>query len=137
MKISVKTLFDCSVTGTTGNFRPSQIPFRDQTNALVQDQLGWTRSRNRQRNWETLLQVLSLRTQIENITPSLRVGKHWCFSFDIDNPAVYGNNGDLSLLIQDCRGVPMVHGIEHEQTEMRALEAAGPDQNIWFQTINT
>lgn len=137
MKILVKTLFDCSITGTTGNFRPSQLPYHDRANYLIQDHATWQRSRNRQRNWETLLQVLGLRCQLENIEPSIFLDGVWQFVFEVDNIAVYGSNGDLGLLRQDCEGVPMFDQLGGESPTTSILHSQGQDQNIWFSTINT
>ena len=98
--------------------------------------MTWQRSRNRQRNWETLLQILGLRCQLENIEPSRQQDGEWHFSFEVDNVAVYGDQGDLGLLLQDCQGVPMVTGLEGDAPTAAALITSGQDQNIWFQTVN-
>ena len=137
MKIQVRTLFDCSTTGTTGHFRPAQLPFRDRANQLITSYETWTQSRNRQRNWETLLQVLGLRCQLNNIEPCVFRDDAWHFSFEIDNVSVYGDRGQLELLLRDCQGVPMVDQLDQHTPVAAALTVSGPDQNIWFQAINT
>jgi len=136
MKIEVKTLFDCSTTGTTGNFRPSQMPYRDRANNEIRDHASWVRSRNQQRNWETLLQVLGLRCQIDAVEPSRHEQGAWYFTFDVDNLAVYGDRGDLALLHQDCDGVPMVTNLDQPTPAAATLKTHGPDQNIWFTAVN-
>lgn len=137
MKILVKTLFDCSSTGTTGNFRPAQLPYHDRAGHVVKDHATWQRSRNRQRNWETLLQILGLRCQLENIEPSHCLDGVWHFTYEVHNAAVYGDRGDLALLHQDCEGVPMVQGLDQETPTVTTLITQGQDQNIWFTPINT
>ena len=97
MKIQCRTLFDCSYTGITGHFRPSIIPFEDQTGRLINDQQDWNRARNQQRNWETIVQMISLRTQPMNISNTSVVDDVWEFSFEIETPGVYSANGDIQL----------------------------------------
>ena len=137
MKIQVRTLFDCSTTGTTGNFRAAQLPYYDRAQNQIQDYTTWMRSRNQQRNWETLLQILGLRCQLENIQSSEHRDDAWHFSFEVDNVAVYGDRGDLVLLRQDCNGVPMVTQLNESSPVVDTLVTQGQDQNIWFSTVNT
>jgi hypothetical protein len=134
MKISVETLFDCSTTGTTGNFRPASLPYHDRINNEIRDYATWARSRNQQRNWETLLQVLGLRCQLVEIQPSSYRDGRWHFSFEIENDAVFGS--DLELLKRDCHGVPMV-SLAQESPTAATVSCHGPDQNIWFTAVNT
>lgn len=134
MKIQVRTLFDCSTTGTTGHFRAAQLPYRDRANNSIVDYASWTRSRNRQRNWETLLQIIGLRSQLDNIQPSEFRDGAWHFSFEVHNVAVFG--GDLDLLLQDCEGVPMVTNLDQATPTAATLITTGQHQNIWFQTVN-
>jgi hypothetical protein len=135
MKISVETLFDCSVTGTTGNFKPSSIPHRDLINNKIHDYSSWSRSRNQQRNWETLLQVMGLRCQIENIESSQYRDGRWYFSFEVENPEIFG--GELSLLKHDCQGVPMVTALDEDTPQIATIQTQDPDRNIWFTAVNT
>jgi hypothetical protein len=139
MKIACKTLFDCSVTGVTGHFKLSQIPFTDRAGQLVDNSADWHRSRNQQRNWETLLQVIGLRTQPEITQYPIQQDAVWCFEFTTDAAGVYGldNNPDpLAGLAQGCAGVPMVTNINEQTTESAVLCVQGQGQNIWFNTIN-
>jgi hypothetical protein len=137
MKILVKTLFDCSATGTTGNFRPSQLPHRDRTDSAIHDHRTWSRSRNKQRNLETLLQVFGLRSQLENVSEIQCQDDAWQFTFEVDNPAVYGDADSLYLLLQDCEGVPMLTDLDEKIPIKSVLSTQGQDQNIWFTPINT
>ena len=68
MQILCRTLFDITQTGTTGHFKPSHVPTRDRAGQTIIDQQTWTKSRNQQRNLETITQILQLRTQIFNPT---------------------------------------------------------------------
>jgi hypothetical protein len=84
------------------------IPFEDQAGQPIQDLAAWNRSRNQQRNWETLLQILGLRAQ----------------------PM------DLGLL-NDCNGVPMLTGLTEKSGVERTISTHGADQNIWFLQLNS
>ncbi len=140
MKIVCRTLFDCSYTGVTGHFRASEIPFVDQAGQPVSDQTHWHRSRNQQRNWETLMQIIGLRTQPQNITKPECKSQTWCFEFVAEAEGVYsltGNEDPLSGLKQDCIGVPMVVGLNEKSNMLPRISIDGADQNIWFETINT
>ncbi len=140
MKITCRTLFDCSLTGVTGHFRSSEIPFRDRVGQMVHTQADWNHSRNQQRNWETLLQIIGLRTQPQDITiPEHRNGV-WEFEFRSESPGVFEmhNNPDpLAGLKSDCEGVPMMLNLTEQPAMAPTIATSGADQNIWFFTVNT
>lgn len=139
MRIQCRTLFDCSYTGVTGSFRISMIPFEDKSGQHVLDLADWNRSRNQQRNWETLLQILGLKAQpIDLVLPVHRSGT-WEFEFAIESEGVYSVAGDcnpLAGLLQDCNGVPMLIGLTEKTGVERTICTHGPDQNIWFTLLN-
>ena len=134
MKISVTTLFDCAATGVTGHFRPGSLPFTDSVGHLIQDQAQWNRSRNRQRNWETLQQVIGLRCQIdEHSLPQEQQGR-WQFEITVERSDVFG--ADLEDLRRDCEGVPTITGLDECQPLEARLITQGDQQNIWMESIN-
>jgi hypothetical protein len=140
MKILCRTLFDCSCTGVTGNFRPGELPFQDRAAQTVQSQLDWNRSRNQQRNYETLLQIFGLRTQPQNITVPVKIDGAWQFEFESESEGVfdvYGDADPLAGLKLDCDGVPMVVSLGEVLGTGPTICTQGPQQNIWFETINT
>jgi hypothetical protein len=139
MQIVCKTLFDCSPTGVTGHYRISSIPFVDAVGQSVHNQLQWNFSRNQQRNWETLTQLISLRTQPINIELAQHGNGMWQFVFEVEQPLVYSTSGlagDFDALISECNGVPMILGLNETMVTQPVLIAAGQDQNIWFEAIN-
>lgn len=140
MQILCKTLFDCSFTGTTGYFRPSQVPFVDQAGNTINTQDDWNRSRNQQRNWETIMQMISLRAQPTMIKNPKQVNNEWQFVFAVETSGVYSVNDDLDNtdgLANECSGIPMIIGLDETEGLDPHLIISGPDQNIWFSTINT
>lgn len=139
MKIQCKTLFDCSRTGITGHFRISAIPFEDQTGHIINDQQDWNRARNQQRNWETIVQMISLRTQPMDISNTTTNKGVWEFSFEIETPGVYSANGAIDnydSLLSECEGIPMIVGLDEAGKLEPILITSGASQNIWFSTIN-
>ena len=139
MKILCKTLFDCSCTGVVGYFRPSQLPFQDKTGNTITDQNSWLRARNQQRNWETIMQIVSLRAQPVAVSMTQVTSNVWQFDFEVETSGVYSNTADpdnLDVLLAECNGVPMVVGLNEESNLNPKLISSGPDQNIWFETVN-
>jgi hypothetical protein len=140
MKIICRTFFDCSATGVTGHFRPSQVPFEHRAGGVVQDQRSWNYARNQQRNWETLTQLISLRTQPISVASLGQKSGIWSFEFEVESGLVYstlGQENDISGLVNECAGVPMITGLQETLTEETVLITQGADQNIWFEPINT
>ena len=139
MKIICRTLFDCSYTGVTGHFRSIDMPFNDRAGQAVENIDDWHRSRNQQRNWETLMQIIGLRTQPQNVTRPEQKDNKWTFEFTAESEGVYSltdNPDPLAGLKLDCSGVPMVLGLDEKTGISATINTNGPKQNIWFETIN-
>lgn len=139
MKIQGRTLFDCSPTGITGHFRSSQIPFEDGVGQVIRNIDDWNRARNQQRNWETIMQMISLRAQPTVVKEPEYVDGVWQFEFSVETPGVYSINShvdNLDVLLHECAGIPMVIGLDEVGAIERSLIVHGPDQNLWFETIN-
>jgi hypothetical protein len=137
MKYVCRTLFDCSPTGITGHFRIGQIPFQDHVGQSITDIHSWNRSRNQQRNFETLLQIISLRSQPERIKLPFCDQGTWSFSFEVEAESTFsmdGNPDPFAALYQDCNGVPMLTGLDERNDVTPVLE---PKENIWFETVNS
>lgn len=118
MRIRCITRFDITATGVTGNHSRNRLPFTDATGKMISDISTWESSRNQQRNWETILQILNLRTLLEYVeNPRSIKGKTktWQFDFEIERPSSLELNGDLlGALKLDCEGVPMISGLDEE-----------------------
>jgi hypothetical protein len=133
MRIQCRTLFDITATGTTGHCKPSRMPFTDLAGSLITDVSVWNRSRNQQRNWETLTQLISLRTQIADLTVPELVNGHWQFEFLVENDSLFLDNDDpLAVLKADCNDVPMLTGLNESSATGSVLAI---DRNIWFSLI--
>jgi hypothetical protein len=109
--------------------------------------------RNQHRNWETLVQVLGLRTQIMLLhTSGPRklditkmgfgedfVGEHlvWIFKFGVEQEAVFSNsNSSHGTLEGDCSSVPVILGLtETARIITPTFCASGTQKNIYFENL--
>jgi hypothetical protein len=135
-KILCRCLFDITATGVTGHFKSSRVPFNDRAGRPILNEADWNRSRNQQRNWETLTQLISLRTQVIDLTDPVNINGTWQFEFATETPDVYGTVEDpVSVLKNDSAGVPMLLIQENSTISSAELIAQGLGQNIWFELI--
>lgn len=144
-KVSCYTLFDITQTGVINRSKPS----------TDEDPVVWLAKRNTQCNFDTILQVVSLRSQPEDIsTPKVKqinlsdfenFGfllendesiKCWEFSFTIHHPSVF-NDGitELGSLYSDCDRVPMIktEGIWDKLPSF--LDSSDELRNIYFKVV--
>lgn len=138
MKFACQTLFDITATGVTGHCKTTRMPFRDRAGQLITDTVTWNRSRNQQRNWETLTQILGLRTQLFALTePVLDVtGTRWMFEFETESDGIYGPESDPTQVLRaDAEGVPMLLDLDNRPDIEPYLVTSGAQQNIWFAPI--
>lgn len=139
MKVLCRTLFDCTYTGVTGHFRAQQLPYTTKSGLRLETMEDWNRARNQQRNWESLLQIVSLRTQPMNVEYPIKQHDGWHFEFEVEAEGVLSSgfgSSDLAGLVADCEGVPMVTGLDEAGAVTATLHAQGTNQNIWFETVN-
>lgn len=124
-------MFDCTATGILNHAKVAQLPLTDRQGQIIADQSALTKARNQQRNWETLTQLISLRTQVTIYDePQIlqdaslavlglnrKAGRVWTFEFGSEFEHIYDIGGELlAALIQDCDGVPLITGL-NEQVE--------------------
>jgi len=139
MKYICQTLFDITATGVTGHCKSARMPFRDRAGQNINNEEAWNRSRNQQRNWETLTQILSLRTQLFDLTDPIsdQTGTRWMFEFETEFDGVYGPESDPVLVLRaDAEGVPMLRELDNDPDIDTVLITNGPRQNIWFVPIS-
>lgn len=136
MKVLCRTLFDITATGITGHFKPSRIPFADASGQTIHNEQDWNRARNQQRNWETLTQLLQLRTQIFDLTIPVMIDDSWQFEFSTEIEHLFAIGTDeFAVLTSDCEGVPMLAGLNEKHFLTPLLVTTGAQQNIWFDTM--
>jgi len=139
MRFACQTMFDITVTGVTGHYKATQPSFIDRAGQHIIDATSWHNSRNQQRNWETLTQILSLRTQLFDLTEPVldSSSSRWLFEFETETPGVFGDDSDpVSVLTTDADNVPMLQKSVDNHNMASFLITHGPNQNIWFAPIS-
>jgi hypothetical protein len=108
--------------------------------------------RNQQRNWETTLQILSLRTQPNIIKTDIIIDdvknyqfgigytgihKLWTFIVGVEYREIYTKGPDVvGLLRSDFKLTPITIGLtETAQPEHAMFYSSGPWNNIYFKTL--
>lgn len=137
VKIQCCTYFDITATGAKYNFNTGRLPFVADNGTVINDQQQWEFARNQQRNWETVIQLVSLRSLPYDITTPVLLEKQkvkqWQFEFTVDNPSSLAQDlDDLGALLQDCKGVPMLVGLSETAKLSSVLE---PGVNIEFSIL--
>lgn len=136
MKFTCKTFFDITSTGVTGHYKVSRVPFNDKFNQLIKDENTWNRARNQQRNLETIIQLISMRTQVSKLSDPIRTRDTWSFEFEVETPSTLGSeHNPVEVLVSDAEGVPMLTGLENNKNIKPMLVTNGTDQNVWFSKI--
>lgn len=149
-KFKCFTLFDITKTGNTHR--------KNSTITNLDEQLKWQRSRNTQVNFDTVIQVISMRSLPENITDPVKelinlnefpnfgfMFNHveekcycWSFEFCVSHPSVFHDGiNELGHLYQDCQSVPMlVVGTEWNKLPS-FLDGSIELRNIYFEETKT
>lgn len=129
--IVLTTNFDITNTDIVRNYKPTLV----STHPTINSEAGWTKARNQQTNFETVLQVISLRAQPTVLyKPRIQIinkKKQWEFTFTVEFDGVYyGNEEELGLLKNDFRNVPMIINLD-ESINDEYIEIG---KNIRFET---
>jgi hypothetical protein len=147
-RIRCYTLFDITKTDITSRRPPLDI----STEKLV----SWENKRNTQCNLDTIVQVISLRAQPENITstdkitinltefdkfgflidPSEPCDVH-SFDFYVNHSGVFiENENELGALYTDCSGVPMIKIHDRHIRLPEFLDTTPELRNIYFEVLS-
>jgi hypothetical protein len=137
LRVRCWTTFDITVTGVRNNFNINRLPLKDASGEIITTREQWHRSRNQQRNWDTINQLVSLRTLPHSVsmprcqdTGDVRL---WEFEFTVDQEDSLAEGDNIfGSLERDCRGVPMITGMDETAGQIQALE---PSSNIGFERM--
>jgi hypothetical protein len=144
-KVSCYTLFDITQTGIVNRSRPADDEDLD----------NWLSKRNTQCNFDTILQVVSLRSQPEDISipkvKQLNLNEFdnfgflledeelincWSFNFTIHHPSVfYDGITELGYLYSDCDQVPMIKTNSAWAKLPAFLDSSDELRNIYFKVV--
>lgn len=143
-RITCYTLFDITQTGVLNRSKPG----------VDQNYEEWFHKRNTQINFDTILQVINLRSQPDIISSPKKININfddfdhfgfffqqieketypcWKFSFEIQHHSVFNNGkNELGYLYNDCEGVPMLL-CGNEKSDLPAFLDVSPElRNIYF-----
>jgi hypothetical protein len=141
-RITCYTLFDITKTGVLNRARPSDD---------IKDSNDWYRKRNTQCNFDTILQVISLRAQPDVISDPARIEIDldksdyfgsmlkggvvpvWKFDFEVQHNSVFEDGiTDLGSLYKDCSEVPMIDCDSQWDRAGDRLDITLEKRNIYF-----
>ena len=141
-RIRCWTLFDITHTGILNRL--------SSTESVNEE---WIHRRNTQCNFDTILQIISLRSQpdVVHLPEMINCIDHsmfgeaysenetltcWKFDFEVHHSEVFTQNGvKFAALYEDCEGVPMIHCKIHGQYATSFLTTAIELKNIHFEEI--
>jgi hypothetical protein len=147
-KIRCYTLFDIAQTNLV-----SRKPPIDLTDEQKKE---WQTNRNSQLNFDTIIQVISLRSQPEEITGITKQNVNfkefdnfgflfedeedqpcWNFEFTISHAKVFDDGiSELGMLYSDCEGVPMIRTGREWKKLPDFLDTTPELKNIYFKVIS-
>jgi hypothetical protein len=151
MRIKCYTLYD--ITQTNVNFR------KKNTEIVPADEM---KKRSQQSNFETILQIINMRSQPEEISESeltviniddlkdfnfgylyeksynktISKINVWSFTFSVDHADVFNNGiNDLGSLSDDCNQVPMILRLEETFKLSNQMTISDEQRNIYFEIL--
>jgi len=149
-KVTLHTLFDITETGVIRKFDSNYLPFKTKNGNEINSEEEWRLCRNQQSNFDTIVQILSLRTNIYNIEVTSHTQQTlssysfdtkyqskcnvWELSFEVETIEPYNSkHKNFNLLCDDLTNVPMLTGLD-ESIEDVYLDCE--NTNIYFATTN-
>ena len=151
MRIKCYTLYD--ITQTNVNFR------KKNTEIVPADEM---KKRSQQSNFETILQIINMRSQPEEISESeltviniddlkdfnfgylyeksynktINKINIWSFTFSVDHADVFNNGiNDLGSLSDDCNQVPMILKLEETFKLSNQMNISDEQRDIYFEIL--
>lgn len=147
-RLTCYVLFDITRTGVIHRIKPGED----------EDPHAWRYRRNTQCNFDTVLQLISLRSQPEILSDPIRIEVSfpeyekfgflfenaeeskipcWKFDFEVQHPSVFDDGvSELGGLYRDCDQIPMIL-CGTEWAKLPALLDTSPElRNIYFEIHN-
>jgi hypothetical protein len=151
-RVKCYCLFDITPTGITTQRRNNSWPVTGKNGQVFENERALHYARNQQRNWDTITQLISLRTQPFNLTEPIQTQSMdpknlgfeivepvnvWEFEFEIEHSEQWRKEeDDFFELRKDTQGVPMIVGLEESDNIGTLLETQGPVRNIVYNALN-
>lgn len=145
-KVECLCLFDITATAINGHQRNIEYPYISKTGTMVNNHQELAQARNQQRNLDTVLQLIGMRTQVFEITDSeittdipaefawagtdVRV---WRFTFEVEPLSQWSiDNDDFWILKNDSDRTPMLIGLTETAQMEPWLVTQGNNVNIIY-----
>jgi hypothetical protein len=148
MKLRCFSLFDITKTNVTSK--------KSLLGASPEEAREWQNRRNTQCNLDTIIQVISLRAQPENITEPMQdylddeknenfgflynldeQQTFWYFDFSVNYSSVFADGEDeLGALYNDCEDVPMIKTNASPNNIPFSLDTTPELRNIYFKILS-
>ena len=130
--IKIETEIDITKTDTVNN--KFTDPFVDSNNKKITNKEKFNISRSQQRNYETLVQVISLRGNPIYISNPTKNKNSWSVVFATEQVGIYdsNSNNELDLLHHDFENVPVITGLSEKNIKSRTWNKT----NIHLRKIN-
>jgi len=135
------TLFDITKTGIIKTCNADFPTFVDEADQLIRNKSEWDKSRNQQRNWEIIIQLLGFRAQPIIKSPPMKIlncdifksnfglQTVWKLDFSSEQPGVYS----LDLFINEFDNIPMITNLnETTNFNKSTLTTHGIEKNVLF-----
>lgn len=141
------SLIDITNTGVLAAYKSDASAFMDNANQIVKDQQSWNKSRNQQRNWETLMQSIGMITQPTVIKqPNLLKNQHtlnyrfgdcyagehniWEFIIGAEHAGIF----NIDVLKNTCNQIPIVINLKETIQPANSMFDTIQDVNLYFET---
>ena len=130
--IKIHIDFDITNTGVIRNYRDNPLPAK-VNGMMIKSKEEWIKLRRQQANWETFIQIISLRIQPLNIQTTVNKNS-WTLEFDVDNvDALTKDDDPIGLLKADLENIPLLTGLD-EKKNLELAEARSYRTNVRFET---
>lgn len=118
--IKIFTTFDITNTGVVRNLKAGMLP-TTVNGVKITSEDEWLKARRQQSNWETMLQIIALRTQPFNVRTIHNDGV-WMLEFDVEHSDVYRKEDDpIGLLKDDFNNVPLLVNLDESKSPGTAV----------------
>lgn len=144
------SLIDITNTGVLAQYNSTLPTFMDNAKQVVKDKEGWDRSRNQQRNWETLTQLMSMITQPTILQSPIAerdvdlqdynfgyTGNHtvWTFMVGAEMSGIFDAGVPSGRLIDMCNKIPIITGLKETITSEKSMLDTVITPNLYFEKV--
>lgn len=141
-KIEIQTLFDITKTNIVRNYSPALV----KSHPTINTKEEWVKARQQETNWETIIQVISLRSNpvdikypnvekidLKNFGYHMFFGLAWKFSFVIETDSVFHDGTNpIGLLLDDMNNVPMISGLNDNVVDCNYFKTNDAQTNVFI-----